>query len=126
MTEVTKGTPILGLIQANTEELVANLKVEANLGESDHEMTDFIILKKGRKESSRIRTVDFKKAAFNKLRELVAKVSWEENLMEKSSGELAVSQGDNITGTFENYPDAKERGRIVRGQYGSTRSSLKT
>lgn len=54
-------------------ELAVNLKAECNLGENDHEMIVFMILRKGRCESSR-RTMDFKKAHFNQLRELVGEV----------------------------------------------------
>lgn len=49
-----------GSNEGDREEFVVNLKVENNLGESDHETTD-IMLRKGRRESSRIRTMDLKK-----------------------------------------------------------------
>lgn len=57
------GTAILDLILTNREKLIVNLMAEGNLGESDHEAIDFmIIIRKGRSERSRIRTIDFKKS----------------------------------------------------------------
>lgn len=40
--------------------MLVNLKVEGNLGESDHETIVVMILRKGRSERSRIRKKDFK------------------------------------------------------------------
>lgn len=71
--EVTRGTDILDLILINREELGANLKVEGNLDESDHNMIDLMILRKGRCESNQIWPVDFKKVDINKHRKLVGK-----------------------------------------------------
>ncbi|OPJ68740.1 hypothetical protein AV530_012831 [Patagioenas fasciata monilis] len=65
-----KLTAVLELILTNREDLVEQLKVEGNFGESDYKTTEFTNLKKGRNESSRIRTMEFKKADFIKLREL--------------------------------------------------------
>lgn len=56
------------------EELIENQKVEDYLCENDHEMITFTILRKN-SESSRIRTIDWGEAEFNKLRELVSRIS---------------------------------------------------
>lgn len=58
----------------NREKLVENLKVESNQDESYHETTEFMIQRTEGDERSRITTVGFKKANFNKLKELVHKV----------------------------------------------------
>lgn len=78
-----KLTAVLKLILTNREDLVEQRKVEGNFGESDYKTTEFTNLKKGRNESSRIRTMEFKKADFIKLRELEGRVSWEDILRKK-------------------------------------------
>ncbi|XP_065440587.1 mitoferrin-1 isoform X1 [Chrysemys picta bellii] len=85
--KATRGEAVLDLILTNREELVENLKVEGSLGESDHEIIEFAILRKGRRENSKIETMDFRKADFGKLRELIGKVPWESRLRGKTTEE---------------------------------------
>ena len=75
------------MILTNREELVENLKVEGSLGESDHEIIEFTILRKGRRENSKIETMDFRKVDFGKVRELIGKVPWESRLRGKTTKE---------------------------------------
>ncbi|CAM4591395.1 unnamed protein product [Caretta caretta] len=81
--EPTRGRALLDLLLTNREELVGEAKVDGNLGGSDHEMVEFRILTHGRKESSRIQTLDFRKADFDSLRELMGKIPWENNMRGK-------------------------------------------
>ncbi|XP_073186763.1 uncharacterized protein [Lepidochelys kempii] len=78
--EPTRGRTLLDLLLTNQEELVGEAKVDGILGGSDHEMVEFRILTQGRKESSRIWTLDFRKADFDSLRELMGKIPWENNM----------------------------------------------
>ncbi|CAM2109003.1 unnamed protein product [Caretta caretta] len=70
--EPTRGGAFLDLLLTNRVELVGEAKVDGNLGGSDHELVEFRILTQGRKVSSRIRTLDFRKAEFDSLRERMA------------------------------------------------------
>ncbi|CAM4590483.1 unnamed protein product, partial [Lepidochelys olivacea] len=81
--EPTWGRAFLDLLLTNWEELVGEAKVDGNLGGSDHEMVKFRILTQGRKESSRIRTLDFRKADFDSLRELMGKIPRENDMRGK-------------------------------------------
>lgn len=56
------------------EELVQNVKVKGNLSDSDHNMIEFKILRGGRKENSRVKTMDFSKTDFIKLSELMGRI----------------------------------------------------
>uniref|UniRef100_K7EXH4 Endonuclease/exonuclease/phosphatase domain-containing protein n=1 Tax=Pelodiscus sinensis TaxID=13735 RepID=K7EXH4_PELSI len=85
--EKATGEAVLDLILTNREELVENLKVEGGLGESDHEIIEFTILRKGRRENSKIEIMDFRKADFAKLRELIGKVPGESRLRGKTTEE---------------------------------------
>lgn len=102
-------TAVLQLILTNREDLVEQLKVDGNFGESDYKTTEFTNLKKGRNESSRIRTMEFKKADFIKLRELEGRVSWEDILRKKRTArEFAVTERDYIKDIMADCHDAKE------------------
>ncbi|CAM2112663.1 unnamed protein product [Caretta caretta] len=83
--EPTRGRALLDLLLTNWEELVGAAKVDGNLVGSDHEMVEFRLLTQGRKESSRIRTLDFRKADFDSLRELMGRVSLENKMRGKES-----------------------------------------
>ncbi|CAM4648647.1 unnamed protein product [Lepidochelys kempii] len=81
--EPTRGGTFLDLLLTNWVELVGEAKVDENLGGSDHELVEFRILTQGRKVSSRIRTLDFRKADFDSLRERMARIPWGTNLKGK-------------------------------------------
>ncbi|CAM4612895.1 unnamed protein product [Lepidochelys olivacea] len=81
--EPTRGGAFLDLLLTNRVELVWEAKVDGNLGGSDHELVEFRILTQGRKVSSRIRTLDFRKADFDSLRERMARIPWENNMRGK-------------------------------------------
>ncbi|CAM4697277.1 unnamed protein product [Lepidochelys kempii] len=81
--EPTRGGAFLDLLLTNRVELVGEAKVDGNLGGSDHELVEFRILTQGRKVSSRIRTLDFRKADFDFLRERMARIPWGTNLKGK-------------------------------------------
>ncbi|CAM5114317.1 unnamed protein product [Natator depressus] len=74
--EPTRGGAFLDLLLTNRVELVGEAKVDGNLGGSDHELVEFRILTQGRKVSSRIRTLDFRKADFDSLRERMGRIPW--------------------------------------------------
>ncbi|CAM5076528.1 unnamed protein product [Eretmochelys imbricata] len=81
--EPNRGGAFLDLLLTNRVELVGEAKVDGNLGGSDHELVEFRILTQGRKVSSRIRTLDFRKADFDSLRERMARIPWGTNLKGK-------------------------------------------
>ncbi|CAM4690923.1 unnamed protein product [Lepidochelys kempii] len=81
--EPTRGGAFLDLLLTNQVELVGEAKVDGNLGGSDHELVEFRILTQGRKVSSRIRTLDFRKADFDSLRERMARIPWGTNMKGK-------------------------------------------
>ncbi|CAM2100783.1 unnamed protein product [Caretta caretta] len=76
--EPTRGRALLDLLLTNQE-----ATVDENLRGSDHEMVDFRILTQERKESSRIRTLDFRKADFDSLMELMGRIPCENNMSGK-------------------------------------------
>ncbi|KAG6927235.1 hypothetical protein G0U57_010163, partial [Chelydra serpentina] len=73
--KATRGEAVLDLILTNREEWVENLKVEGSLDESRVHYS-----KEGRRENIKIKTMNFKKADFSKLRELVGKIPWDASL----------------------------------------------
>ena len=65
------------------EGLVGNVMVGGRLWYSDHEMIEFLILGKLRREVSRTTTLDFQRADFGLFRSLVDRVPWEAVLKSK-------------------------------------------
>lgn len=74
--ELTRGGPLLDLILTNKEGLVKEVKAGGSLGCSDHEMVEFEILSGGSKAKSRIATLDFRRANFDLLWDLLGAIPW--------------------------------------------------
>jgi len=55
---------LLDLVLTNKEGLVEDVKVGGSLGSSDHEMVNFRILRGGSRATSRIKTLDIRRANF--------------------------------------------------------------
>lgn len=66
-----------------------NMREECSLGENDHETTEFTSRQKGRKENSKINTMDFQKAYFKNLIELI--IMRNKFQRKGSSGKLAAA-----------------------------------
>lgn len=77
------GGTLLDLLLINREKLVKNAKVEGNFDDNNHQMLKFKILRERRKRSIRIKTLDLRKAGYNKLRDLVGRFSWEASMKGK-------------------------------------------
>ncbi|PKU31341.1 dtw domain-containing protein 2 [Limosa lapponica baueri] len=70
---------ILDLVLTNKEGLVGNVKLKVSLGCSDHEMVEFKALRAARKVCSKLTTLDFRRADFGILRNLIGRVKpWRE------------------------------------------------
>ncbi|PKU32103.1 dtw domain-containing protein 2 [Limosa lapponica baueri] len=71
---------MLDLVITNKEGLVGNVKLKGSLGCSDHEIVEFKILRAARRVRSKLTTLDFKRADFGLLRDLLGRVTWEKLL----------------------------------------------
>uniref|UniRef100_A0A670J9Y2 Reverse transcriptase domain-containing protein n=1 Tax=Podarcis muralis TaxID=64176 RepID=A0A670J9Y2_PODMU len=74
--EATRGTAILDLVLTNVDDLVSGVEVEGSLGASDHALLKFTIQRKGAAKHTRTQFLDFKKADFIKLREVLGEIPW--------------------------------------------------
>ncbi|KAK4823577.1 LOW QUALITY PROTEIN: hypothetical protein QYF61_003581 [Mycteria americana] len=77
-----EGAP-LDLLFTNREELVSHVMVGGCLGQSDHEMIEFLICGEAARGVSKTATLDFRRVDFGLLRRLVERVAWEAALMGK-------------------------------------------
>jgi len=71
---------MLDLVLTNKERLVGNVKVKGSLGCSNHEMVAFKILRAARRVCSKLATLDFRRADFGLLRDLLGRVPWDKPL----------------------------------------------
>ncbi|KAF7243602.1 Protein ROOT HAIR DEFECTIVE 3 [Varanus komodoensis] len=81
--EGTKESAILDSILTNRDGLVDKITM-GTLGESDHAILEFSIIKETKVNCSQTHTLDFKKADFHELRTMISKVPWQ-LLREKES-----------------------------------------
>ncbi|KAK4825246.1 hypothetical protein QYF61_025645, partial [Mycteria americana] len=77
-----EGAP-LDLLFTNREGLVGDVMVGGRLGQSDHEMIEFLIHEEAARGVSKTATLDFRRADFGLFRRLVKRVPWEAALMGK-------------------------------------------
>ncbi|GAB0185298.1 hypothetical protein GRJ2_000995100 [Grus japonensis] len=71
---------MLNLVLTNKEGLVGNVKLKGSLGCSDHEMVELKILRAVRRVHSKLTTLDFRRADFGLLRDLLGGVPWDKAL----------------------------------------------
>ncbi|KAK4831885.1 hypothetical protein QYF61_020032 [Mycteria americana] len=83
VSEPTREGAPLDLLFTNREGLVSHVMVGGRLGQSDHEMIEFLILGEAARGVSKTATLDFRRADFGLFRRLVERVPWEEALMGK-------------------------------------------
>ncbi|KAM4642928.1 uncharacterized protein AAGF69_015296 isoform 1-T2 [Amazona ochrocephala] len=74
--EPTRRGAMLDLVLTNGEGLVGNVMLQGSLGHSDHEMVEFEILRTVRRACSKLTAMDFKRAHFGLVRNLLSKVPW--------------------------------------------------
>ncbi|XP_059575008.1 RNA-directed DNA polymerase from mobile element jockey isoform X1 [Alligator mississippiensis] len=67
----TRGNAILDLVLATGDDMVGDLQISSQLGDSDHLIIEFTIRRRVGKVTSRVKVLDFRKADLNELRRLV-------------------------------------------------------
>ncbi|KAK4816200.1 hypothetical protein QYF61_012665 [Mycteria americana] len=83
VSEPTREGALLDLLFTNREGLVSDVMVGGCLGQSDHEMIEFLIRGETARGVSKTATLDFRRADFGLFRRLVERVPWEAALMGK-------------------------------------------
>jgi len=71
-----KRAVLLDLVLANKEGMVEDVKVGGSLGCSDCEMVNFRILRGGSRATSKIKTLDFRRANFGLFQCLLRGIPW--------------------------------------------------
>ncbi|GAB0182786.1 hypothetical protein GRJ2_000743900 [Grus japonensis] len=76
----TRRGAVLDLILTNKEGLVGDVKLKGSLGCSDHEMVEFRTLRAARRACSKLTTLDFSRADFGLIRDLLGRIPWDKAL----------------------------------------------
>ncbi|PKU28688.1 dtw domain-containing protein 2 [Limosa lapponica baueri] len=79
---IRKGA-MLDLVLTNNEGLVANVEPKSSLGCSDHNMVEFKTLRVAWGVRSKLTTLDFRRADFGFLSDLLGRVTWVKTLYER-------------------------------------------
>uniref|UniRef100_A0A803T8Q3 Reverse transcriptase domain-containing protein n=1 Tax=Anolis carolinensis TaxID=28377 RepID=A0A803T8Q3_ANOCA len=74
--EATRGSATLDLILTNVEDLINTVEVVGSLGASDHVLLQFAIQRNAETKTSQTRILDFKRADFQKMKELLSGIPW--------------------------------------------------
>jgi len=72
----TRKGALLHLVLTKKQGLVEDVEAGGRLGCSDHEMVEFRILRGGSRVTSRIKTLDLRRANFGLLKELLGGIPW--------------------------------------------------
>ncbi|KAK4831229.1 hypothetical protein QYF61_016327 [Mycteria americana] len=83
VSEPTREGTLLDFLFTNREGLVSHVMVGGRLGQSDHEMIEFLIRGEAVRGVSKTATLDFRRADFGLFRRLVERVPWEAALQGK-------------------------------------------
>ncbi|KAK4825020.1 hypothetical protein QYF61_023024 [Mycteria americana] len=83
VSEPTREGAPLDLLFTNRDGLVSDVMVGGCLGQSDHEMIEFLIRGEAARGVGKTATLDFRRADFSLFRRLVERVPWEAALMGK-------------------------------------------
>ncbi|KAK4809656.1 hypothetical protein QYF61_002553 [Mycteria americana] len=83
VSEPTREGAPLDLLFTNRDGLVSDVMVGGCLGQSDHEMIEFLIRGEAARGVGKTATLDFRRADFSLFRSLVERVPWEAALMGK-------------------------------------------
>ena len=81
----TWGGAILDLLVTNASELGGDVKIGGSLGSSDHAVMELAVLRDMGQAKSEVRTLNFRKASFQLLKELVSRTSWETALRDREA-----------------------------------------
>ena len=73
----TRADAILDLMVTNATELTGDVKIGGSLGYSDHALEEFAVLQDMGQAKSKVWTLNFRKADFQLLKELVNRTPWE-------------------------------------------------
>jgi len=106
---------MLDLVLTNNEVLVGNVKVKGSIGCSDHKMVEFKILRAARRVRSKLATLDFRRADFGLLRDLLGRISWDKGLDRKGAQESWSVVKDHFLQAQERcIPTKRKSGRNTR------------
>jgi len=71
---------MLDLVLTNKEGLMGNVKVKGSLGCSDYKIVEFKILRAARRVCTKLPALDFRRANFGLLRDLLGRIPWDKAL----------------------------------------------
>ena len=71
---------MLDLVLTNKKGMVGNVRLKGSLGHSDHEIVEFKILRTARRTHSKLTTLEFRRADFGLLRDLLGRIPWDKAL----------------------------------------------
>ncbi|GAB0203667.1 hypothetical protein GRJ2_002832300 [Grus japonensis] len=111
--EQSRTGAMMDLVLTNKEGLVGDVKLKGSLGCSDHDiMVEFKILMAARRMHSKLTTMDFRRADFGLLRDLLGRVPWDKALEGRGAPESwLVFKGHLLPAQEQCIPTKKSSGK---------------
>jgi len=105
---------MLDLVLTNKEGLVGNVKLKGSFGCSDHEMVKFKIPRAARRVRSKLATLDFRRADFGLLRDLLGRILWDKPREGRGAQKSWSVFKDHLLQSQERCIPTKKSGRNAR------------
>jgi len=103
----------------NASELIGDVKTGRSLGCSDHTLVEFTLLRDMGKARSIVRNLNFRKANFQLLKELVRRTTWEATLRDRDQNRAGRSlRMLSVESRSSQSPGVRNQARKGRDQHG--------
>ena len=115
--EPTRGYNVLYIILSSQKELVDNVKLHEPLGKSDHNQIHFDINVKSESKNKKTHRRNFHKGNYKDMRKYLAKLDWNNMLMNKTAIECWNILKYEIESIIDTFVPLKKQGKLSRKKH---------
>ena len=117
MLEPTRGENVLAIVLSSQKELVNNLKIHEPLGNCDHNQIHFDINVKSESKNNKTYRRNFHKGNYKNMRKYLAKLDWNNMLMNKTAIECWNILKYEIESIIDKFVPLKKQGKPSRKKH---------
>ena len=115
--EPTRGENVLDIVLSSQKELVDNVKIHGPLGNSDHNQIHFDINVKSESKNKKTYRRNFHKGNYKDMRKYLAKLDWNNMLMNKTAIECWNILKYEIESIIDKFVPLKKQGKRSRKKH---------
>ena len=117
MLKPTRGDNVLDIVLSSQKELVDNIKIHEPLGNSDHNQIHFDINVKSESKNKKTYRRNFHKGNYRDMRKYLAKLDWNNMLMNKTAIECWNILKYEIENIIDKFVPLKKKGKRSRKKH---------